>query len=421
MPGNRLPLRPGLRSSRSAAVAISIGALVALIITSGPLPAGASGTPGLHHVFRTAKLAFTGDILPHRRVVTFARQHARNAPRPNQFPLTTPLPEMYGASEVTEYPEYDFVPMFEEVAEELRSADLAICHLETTISPLSPTGFPRFRAPPELVAAIAESGWDGCSVASNHAFDYGTDGVALTLEALARHGVSHTGTATSPESGGAAHYRVNGIHVGHLSYTYGLNGISLPLHEPWWVDLIATDAIVNDAIAAREEGAEFIVASMHWGTEYQRMPDAYQKRIARAIAETGLVDLLVGHHAHVLQPIDRIGEMWVAYGLGNFVSNQYWGTTRDGAILHIEIGDGPDGLVVRRVTYTPTWVDRTVMKVVPVADHLLDPGLGPWRRTTLQRSWAATVGTLGALGARALGVQPNASCCPESRVLTVEK
>ncbi len=372
-------------------------------------------------MFRTAELAFTGDILPHRRVVTFARQHARNAPLPSQSPLTTHLPEIYGASEVTQNPEYDFVPVFEEIAGELERADLAICHLETTISPLRPTGFPRFRAPPELVAAIAESGWDGCSLASNHAFDYGTEGVALTLEALARHGVSHTGTAISPDSGGAAHYHVNGIHVGHLSYTYGLNGIRLPQHEPWWVDLIATDAIATDAAAARQEGAEFIVASMHWGTEYQRMPDAYQKRIAQAIADTGLVDLLVGHHAHVLQPIDRIGEMWVAYGLGNFVSNQYWGTTQDGAILNIEIGDSPDGLAVRRVTYTPTRVDRTVMKVVPVADHLLDPDLDSWRRTTLQRSWAATVDTFGALGAGSLGVRPNDSCCPGSPILTVEK
>ena len=92
--------------------------------------------------------------------------------------------------------EYNFLPMFEQVAHQLRNADLTICHLETTVSSRSPAGYPRFSAPTELVEAIAESGWDGCSLASNHAFDYGVDGVALTIGAMQQSALAFAGAAT---------------------------------------------------------------------------------------------------------------------------------------------------------------------------------------------------------------------------------
>ena len=95
---------------------------------------------------RTAELAFTGDIIPHQSVGRFAKRYAPNTD-----------------------PEYNFAPMFQQVSQELQAVDVAICHLETTISHGPVTGYPRFSAPIELVEAIAETGWDGCSVASNHA------------------------------------------------------------------------------------------------------------------------------------------------------------------------------------------------------------------------------------------------------------
>ena len=297
---------------------------------------------------------------------------------------------MYGAWQEEADREYDFRPMFEPVASKLKAADLAICHLETTVSDESPTGYPRFRAPLELVEAISESGWDGCSVASNHAIDHGVEGVSRTIEALVERGLGFSGVAADSRSRGAAHYHVNGIHLAHLSYTYGLNGLRMPKDQDWWVNLIDVDRIAEDATAARELGAEFIVVSLHWGTEYQPKPDAYQRRIARSIADRGSVDLLIGHHAHVVQPVDRIGALWVAYGLGNFLSGQRGFSTRDGVILNVKIGDGPGGVAVQGVTYTPTWVDRNTMQVVTVADRLA-PGLDRWDRSTLRQSWSRTV------------------------------
>ncbi|MDE0232659.1 MAG: CapA family protein [bacterium] len=281
---------------------------------------------------RVAELAFTGDIIPHRPVSMFARGFARNSDA-----------------------DYDFTPIFEHVAQELQAVDLAICHLETTISDGPVTGYPRFGAPLELVEAIAEAGWDGCSLASNHSFDFGADGVVRTIRAMREANLAFTGTAVDRESRRDARYEVNGIQVSHLSYTYGLNGGKLPEDETWWVNLIDVEAIRDDSNKSRSEGAEFIVVSLHWGVEYSPVPSASQERLAREIAALGTVDLLIGHHAHVLQPIDRIDDMWVAYGLGNFLSNQSPAcctpSSGDGAILYVRIGDSPEGLAVGTITF----------------------------------------------------------------------
>ena len=342
---------------------------------------------------RVAELAFTGDIIPHRPVSMFARGFARNTDA-----------------------DYDFTPIFELVAQELQSVDLAICHLETTISDGPVTGYPRFGAPLELVDAIAEAGWDGCSLASNHSFDFGADGVARTIRAMREANLAFTGTAVDRESRRDARYDVNGIQVSHLSYTYGLNGAKLPEDETWRVNLIDVEAIRDDSNRARSDGAEFIVVSLHWGVEYSPVPSASQERLAREIAALGTVDLLIGHHAHVLQPIDRIDDMWVAYGLGNFLSNQSPAcctpSSGDGAILHVRIGDSPDGLAMGTITFSPTWVDRRAMQVIPVADRLAEPDVDRWLQATLRKSWQRTVEALGSLGAERLGVRPSRSLPP---------
>lgn len=383
-----------------------LGAVLTVVMLGGLVAAGETPADSSPAGSRSASLAFSGDILPHLRVIRLARYYALAAHHPGSVASILRPPEMYGTWKESIDREYDFGPMFEPVASKLRAADLAICHLETTISSDNPKGYPRFRTPAELVEAIAGSGWDGCSLASNHSLDYGVDGVSRTIEAMEGQGLGFTGTATDQQSRGAAHYHVNGIHLAHLSYTYGLNGFKLPRNQDWWVNLINTDMITEDAATARAEGAEFIIASLHWGTEYRRLPDGYQQRIARAIAETGMVDLLIGHHAHVIQPIDRIGALWVVYGLGNFLSAQIRPSTRDGAILHVEIGDTADGLMVTSMAYTPTWVDRDTMQVVAVANRLLNPNLDHRERTILRRSWSRTVKAFGSLGAHHQGIRP---------------
>ncbi len=230
---------------------------------------------------------------------------------------------------------YDFVPEMTPVQDWIGGADLALCHLEVPIAPegTAPSGYPMFGAPVQLAASLAAVGWDGCSTASNHSVDRGQEGLAATLDALDAAGLGHAGTArTEEESTTTQVYDLTRygrtVRVAHIAATYGLNGLTVPADRLWSVDLIDTDEIVRQATAAREAGADLVVASVHCCVEYTAEPTERQVEIAQALATSGQVDLLIGHHAHVPQPVAHLeggprGEgMWVAYGLGNFLSNQ---------------------------------------------------------------------------------------------------
>lgn len=311
---------------------------------------------------------------------------------------------------------YDFSPMLAPLASRIGGADLAICHLEVTLAaagdPLA--SYPRFRAPAELARDLAEAGYDGCSVSSNHALDFGEGGVRATLDALDAARLRHAGTARSPEEDVAAVvYRAGDIAVGHLSYSYGFNGLQPPDGKGWLVDAIDVRRIAADAQALRAGGAELVVVSLHWGSEYRHDPIAFQVEIAGALAATGLVDLVIGHHAHVVQPITRVGSMWVVYGLGNQLSNNSPGGGQrdevvDGLTVTATIGDLPAGGVgVVGLTFTPTWNERDGFRVLPVADTLADPATPAALMADLRASWARTIGHVFALDGRQLGVRPD--------------
>ncbi|GAA4706193.1 poly-gamma-glutamate synthesis protein (capsule biosynthesis protein) [Promicromonospora umidemergens] len=228
----------------------------------------------------------------------------------------------------------DYSPLLAGIDAWVVGADLALCHLEAPVAPLGtpPSGYPVFAAPRELVRDLDEQGWDGCSTASNHAADAGYDGIAATLQALDRAGMGHAGTARDRrESRSAQHYELHRdgrtVTVAHLAATYGLNGSTAP-RGSWSVDLIDTRRIVRQAEEARAAGADLVVVSLHDGHEYVTEPTPHQRKTTRALARSGQVDLVIGHHAHVPQPVEHLpggpgrDGMWVAYGLGNLLSNQ---------------------------------------------------------------------------------------------------
>ena len=216
------------------------------------------------------------------------------------------------------------------------------------------SSYPRFRAPRELARDLAEAGYDGCSVASNHALDFGEQGVVATLDALDEADLAHAGTARSPEENTRpAWYDVDGIAVAQLSYAYGFNGFVRPAGKEWLVDQIDPALILADAQAARDAGAELVVVSMHWGNEYRHEVVEAQQTVADALAAVpGAVDLIVGHHAHVVQPISKVGEMWVVWGMGNQLSNNAPrccpAETTDGVVVTVTIGDTAGGVARHR-------------------------------------------------------------------------
>lgn len=231
--------------------------------------------------------------------------------------------------------EVDFSPLLAGLDPWVEGADLALCHLEVPIAPrgTAPSGYPVFGAPAPLVRDLAEQGWDGCSTASNHALDRGFPGVRTTLRRLDAAGMGHAGTArTAAEQKRPQLYRLRRegrlLTVAHLSATYGLNGMPVPDDAPWAVALIDAGDLVDRARAARRDGADVVLVSLHAGSEYTETLTDQQRDVVRRLARSGQVDLVIGHHAHVPQRIARVGRgpggdgMWVAYGLGNMLSNQ---------------------------------------------------------------------------------------------------
>lgn len=303
---------------------------------------------------------------------------------------------------------YDFTPLLAPIAPWIESADLAICHLEGTLSPtntglLYQTGQTHpalFNAPHEVADALAATGYDACSTASNHSLDRGSIGIAETLDVLDEAGVSHAGTARTPSERGPSLYQTGGVLIGHISATFGTN-VAGSADRPWEVNRIDTATIIDDARRAREEGAEFVVVSLHWGTEYQPQPNGSQIELADTLLGSPDIDLILGHHAHVVQPIDRVGDKVVVYGMGNHLSNirglpdgsKLGG--EDGMIVHLTVGELPGGgFAVTDVRFTPTWVDPVTKQVLAVAEALRAGDPNTW---ALEESWRRTVARVALL------------------------
>ncbi|GAA4740187.1 CapA family protein [Actinomycetospora chibensis] len=254
----------------------------------------------------------------------------------------------------------DFAPQLAALAPIISGADLALCHLEVPLArPGGPyAGYPAFNAPPELARSLAAVGYDGCSTASNHALDQGTDGVARTLGALDAAGVRHAGTARTPaEAAATTLHDVHGVRVAHLSATFGVNDDARP-GDPWSVAMLDPSPVLAAASRARAAGADVVVLSAHWGTENDPEPNAQQLRLAPELLASPDIDLLIGHHAHVVQPFERLGDEWVAYGLGNQLADQETPGTDDGALGRFTFTRSPDGRWrVARAEYVPTWID----------------------------------------------------------------
>jgi poly-gamma-glutamate synthesis protein (capsule biosynthesis protein) len=327
----------------------------------------------------TVTFAFAGDTLVHSPLVTRAWENGGRA-------------------------RYDFAPMFARIAPLVGWADLAVCHLESPVAPFGEafSTAPRYGIPGDIAVGLAAAGWDRCSTASNHSYDRGEGGIEATVASLTMAGLGQSGMARAPLERIAPVLDVRGVDVAHLSYTWGLNGMRLPAGQPWLVNLIDPAQIVADATDARRRGAQVVIVSLHWGVEKESRPSPYQREVAETITVSGAVDLIVGHHAHVLQPIERINGRWVAFGLGNHLSNMTDGfgwpaSSQDGAVLLVTMHRMANGRVaVDPPEVVPTWVDRNDGWVVrPVIADLADPTTPPGVRTQLAASLARTRSVVG--------------------------
>lgn len=357
--------------------------LVGVVALSLAVPHAAGGPPQEHRRARIA--APTTAVAPGSDTGTSddgstppAAARAKDGSLPRRFTIAATgdiliheaLWERAGAVGAANGAPFDFRPMFAPVRDVLSGADLAICHLE---SPISADGqlssYPVFAAPPQIAAAIGSAGYDSCSTASNHSLDGGPSGIEATLGALDRAGLAHAGTArTVAESRRITFVRVRGVKVAHLSYSFGFNGFTP--QQSWQANLIAVERILDDARLARARGSRFTVLSMHWGVEPLVTPTAFQTQVAERLTRSPFVDAIVGHHAHVVQPVERVNGKVVAYGMGNFLSgmrpSKLWPDgVEDGVIVLLRVELRGGAYRVTHVRTVPTTVEYGTWRILP--------------------------------------------------------
>ena len=231
---------------------------------------------------------------------------------------------------------YDFNPIFKLIKPIIKKADLAIVNQETILGgkELGVSGYPTFNGPYELGDAIANAGFDVVLQSNNHSLDRGEQGIYNCLNFWKKYPkIKTVGINTSEaQKKKLCIYKKNGIKVAILNYTYGTNGIPLPKDMPYAVNYLVKDEVINDIKRAEKE-ADFTIVCPHWGTEYYRGITDYQKAWSKIFVENG-VDLVLGCHPHVIEPIRYVTEkksghkMLVYYSLGNFVNS----TMSDGRV-----------------------------------------------------------------------------------------
>jgi poly-gamma-glutamate capsule biosynthesis protein CapA/YwtB (metallophosphatase superfamily) len=284
---------------------------------------------------------------------------------------------------------YQFGPIFEAVTRDIRAADLAICHLETPLGAVQGpfSGYPTFSVPPQIAAALAGAGFDSCSTASNHTLDAGERGVYRTLDALDDAGLRHAGSYRSAaQQATPTTVRVKSVAVAHLSYTFSFNGLHPPAGRAWIANLIDPAAVVAEAVRARAAGAEIVIVSLHWGEEYRHTPSQAQVALARELLARPEIDLILGTHAHVVQPFERIAGKWVVYGMGNEIARQADGyaARREGVMPVFTFTRVAAGTwTVTAVQAISTWIDfAPQIRIANLSVALADPAIGSALRST---------------------------------------
>ena len=300
---------------------------------------------------------------------------------------------------------YSFDNNFKHIKPYIENSNLSIGNLETTLAGKDSkySAYPRFNSPDSLVTALSNCGFDVLSTVNNHTYDKGSIGVYRTLDVIKNHGIESVGTRNNSSENNFIIKNVDGINFGITSFSYGeiskskpsLNGLPIAKQDTNNLNIFdfrdvdtAFESIKSTLDSMNQNETDLQVLVIHWGEEYHRNPSKFQKLLAQKLCDYG-VDIIIGSHPHVVQPIEMIkseesnNETLVIYSLGNFLSNQRreilkTDYTEDGLIVNIDISKNLDTneTKISKVEYIPTWVNKYTdssnklqYEIIPIVDE----------------------------------------------------
>ena len=300
---------------------------------------------------------------------------------------------------------YDFSPSFQYIKEMVSEADISLGILEGALAGGEPTGYPIFNSPDEVIDSLRDTGIDVVNYANNHIYDYDDEGLQRTIEITKEKGLDVLGVKSTEEEKSYLVKEVDGVKIGFASYVFetaAVNGYKTINSNPVSINsenLINTfnyndlesfyNRIASEISAMKAEGVEFIIASMHWGEEYNTYIEATQNKIKKKLNELG-VDIILGGHPHVIQPYEIIcnesgHSTFVIYSQGNSLSNQSEqeigvAESEDGIMIKFTLEKKDGNVSLKEYKIIPTWVykeekgDGTYYhKIIPVEEALANP------------------------------------------------
>jgi poly-gamma-glutamate synthesis protein (capsule biosynthesis protein) len=282
---------------------------------------------------------------------------------------------------------YNFDHLYSTLKPEIEAADIAVINQETILGgdKFPYTGYPVFNSPTEIGDALINAGFDVVLHATNHTLDKGYPGVKNTLEYWSKHpSITVLGINKNQKDKDTVKIvEKNGIKIAMLNYTYGLNGFSMPKDKPFLVNMLDKSEMKKDIKKAKEQ-ADFVIVFPHWGTEYAYEPNNTQEELAQFFAEEG-VDLVIGTHPHVLQPVtwivsDSGHPMLLYYSLGNYVSCQKEAPRMLGGMAQITITKENEVTYISNAGITPIvthyeFTKDSSYKVYKLDDYTVDKAI----------------------------------------------
>ena len=275
---------------------------------------------------------------------------------------------------------YNFDTYYDGTREYSENADLAYINMETICNGdehYELSSYPLFNGPKEVIDAVYNAGFDWWSISSNHSLDTGANGLLEQLNTIHEKypDIITTGSHTSLEDKNTPIVKeINGIKVGFLGYTYGLNGLIVPEDKEWLISLIDKDQMKID-MEALSKVSDIQMVAMHWGVEYSTSISEEQKALTKYLNELG-AEVIIGTHPHVIEPAEiyhgENQDTLVYYSLGNYTSAQDVAPRMVGGMASFTVNYDPN-------TFETTFTD---VKFIPTVTWF-DGGFNDWKTYTL--------------------------------------